>query len=77
MEDEAAESSRWAKTVLVPATYNASVIWDQGGGMPIFDHMERAEYPSKAIDESLRRKVWEDTVRLMGLGAGQLEERFL
>ncbi|KAK0437861.1 NAD-P-binding protein [Armillaria borealis] len=66
-----------AKTVLVPATYDASVIWDQDRGMPIFDYMERAEYPSKATDESLRRKVWEDTVRLMGLGAGQLEERFL
>ncbi|PBK89033.1 NAD(P)-binding protein [Armillaria gallica] len=66
-----------AKTVLVPATYDASVVWGQDGGMPIFDHMERAEYPSKATDESLRRKVWEDTVRLMGLGAGQLGERFL
>ncbi|PBK89048.1 NAD(P)-binding protein [Armillaria gallica] len=66
-----------AKTVLVPATYDASVVWGQDGGMPIFDHMERAEYPSKATDEFLRRKMWEDTVRLMGLGAGQLEERFL
>ncbi|KAK0235147.1 NAD-P-binding protein [Armillaria nabsnona] len=66
-----------AKTVLVPATYDASVVWGQDGGMPIFSHMERAEYPSKATDEFLRRKVWEDTVRLMGLGAGQLEERFL
>ncbi len=66
-----------AKTVLVPATYDASVIWDQDRGMPIFNHMERAGYPSKATNESLRRKVWEDTVRLMGLGAGQLEERFL
>ncbi|KAK0475867.1 NAD-P-binding protein [Armillaria novae-zelandiae] len=65
-----------AKTVLIPATYDASVVWDEDGGMPIFDHMERAEYPSKATDEPLRRKVWEDTVRLMGLGSGQLEGRF-
>ncbi len=66
-----------AKTVLIPTMYDASVIWDQDRGMPIFNHIEHTGYPSKATNESLRCKVWEDTVKLMGLGAEQLEERFL
>ncbi|KAK0444275.1 NAD-P-binding protein [Desarmillaria tabescens] len=66
-----------AKTVLMPATYDVSVLWEQEGEMPLFDHMERAEYPPKAKDQILRGKVWEDTVKLMSLGTDELEERFL
>jgi len=72
-----------AKTVLVPTLYDARKIWGQGGSldmksMPLYANMEIMEkYPGLAHCEDLRKKVYEDTVRLMRLGPGEVRQEFL
>ncbi|THH10333.1 hypothetical protein EW146_g8403 [Bondarzewia mesenterica] len=76
-----------AKTILVPVTYDARKVWgrDWGEGvvedmrlMPVFESMEIMKtYPMKAQDPELRRRVWTDTVELIGLKESEIDDRLL
>ncbi|KAA1472466.1 NAD(P)-binding protein [Dentipellis sp. KUC8613] len=46
--------------------------------MPVFESMEvMKEYPMKAQDEELRRRIWADSVQLASLRANEIDERFV
>lgn len=68
-----------ARAVVLLGTYPVDKIWAKGTGrVPFYDDMkEREDRPVQLEDEDLRRRIWEDTVRMVGLGAGDVDARFL
>ncbi len=70
-----------AKTVLLVASYEGRQIWGQEGysndirSMPVFENMQiMSAYPQLAQSSDLRKKVWVDTLRLMGLKDGKVRK---
>ncbi|TFY72720.1 hypothetical protein EVG20_g311 [Dentipellis fragilis] len=70
-----------ARAVLLPMTYPAERVWPEDGGiMPFYAHMQALQlkdFPVKAQDEEIRRKVWEDTIALLQLKRGDVDDCFL
>lgn len=68
-----------ARAVVLLGTYPMEKIWTKGTNrVPFFDDMkEREERPLQLEDEDLRKRIWEDTVRMLGLKAGDVDVRIL
>lgn len=72
-----------ARTITLMGTYPVEKVWAGGGRLkvPWFVGMQGRTWeecgPEVARDEGFRKRVWEDTMRLIGVKSGEVDGRFL
>ncbi|TFY76048.1 hypothetical protein EWM64_g7965 [Hericium alpestre] len=70
-----------ARTIVLAATYPVEAVWKEGTRrVPFLTNMQEMDteyFVAKSGDLELRRKVWDDTVRLLKLTDDEVDRCFL